>query len=66
MASTDGAKRRKLAPGPSQPRHKRLADAYVAEIVAMNELLRFVHSHGLAARGAARYIARATKVTPGR
>jgi hypothetical protein len=46
MASAEGAKRRKPAPGPPHLRHKRLTDAYVAQVVSLKELLRFVHSHG--------------------
>jgi hypothetical protein len=42
----DGAQRSKPAPGPTHLPHKRLTGAYVAEIVSLNGLLRFVHSHG--------------------
>jgi len=46
MAAADGAQRRKAAPGPPHLPHKRLTGAYVAKIVSLKELLRFVHSHG--------------------
>jgi very-short-patch-repair endonuclease len=46
MAATPCAKRRKLPFGPPPLQHKRLGDAYVAELVSLAELLRFVHSHG--------------------
>jgi hypothetical protein len=46
MRDPDGAKRSKLAPGPTHLPYKRLTDAYGAGIVSLKELLRFVHSHG--------------------
>ena len=46
MAATDGAKRPKALARPPQLQHKRLGDAYVAEVVSLAELLRFVHSWG--------------------
>lgn len=46
MAATDGAKRAKAPARPPQLQHKRLGDAYVAEVVSLAELLRFVHSWG--------------------
>jgi predicted transcriptional regulator of viral defense system len=46
MATTDGAKRAKPPARPPQLQHKRLGDAYVAELVSLGELLRFVHSWG--------------------
>jgi very-short-patch-repair endonuclease len=46
MAATDGAKRAKAPARPPQLQHKRLGDAYVADVVSLAELLRFVHSWG--------------------
>jgi very-short-patch-repair endonuclease len=46
MAATDGAKRAKPPARPPQLQHKRLGDAYVADLVSLAELLRFVHSWG--------------------
>jgi very-short-patch-repair endonuclease len=46
MSDSRGAKRSK-PPASSPPlRHKRLGGAYVAEIVSLDELLRFVHCNG--------------------
>lgn len=47
MAATDGAKRRKPPAPPPHLQHKRLGGAYVADLVSLDELLRFVHSHGV-------------------
>lgn len=49
MAATPqprGAKRRKSPAPPPPLQHKRLTDAYVADLVSLDELLRFVHSNG--------------------
>jgi very-short-patch-repair endonuclease len=46
MAATDGAKPAKPAAPPPHLQHKRLGDAYVADPVSLDELLRFVHSNG--------------------
>jgi hypothetical protein len=48
MATADSAKRGKPAAGPTHLPHKRVTGAYVAQIVSLKELLRFVHSHGQA------------------
>jgi very-short-patch-repair endonuclease len=46
MAPNDGAKRAKARPRPPHLQHKRLGDAYLADLVSLAELLRFVHSWG--------------------
>ena len=46
MGALDGAKRRKPAAPPPHLRHKRRGGAYVADVVSLGELLRFVHSSG--------------------
>lgn len=46
MAATDGAKPAKAPARPPQLQHKRLGDAYVADLVSLAELLRFVHRWG--------------------
>ena|SRR5690348_1455097 len=46
MAATDGAKPAKPPAPPPSLRHKRLEGAYVAKVVSLAELLRFVHRHG--------------------
>jgi very-short-patch-repair endonuclease len=46
MARTQGAKRRKPPAPPPHLQHKRPGGAYVAEVVSLDELLRFVHLRG--------------------
>jgi very-short-patch-repair endonuclease len=46
MAAADGAKRSKPAAPPPHLPHKRLQGAYVAAVVSLDELLRFVHLSG--------------------
>jgi hypothetical protein len=60
----DGAKRSKPAAGPTHLPHKRLTGAYVAEIVSVKELLRFVHCHGQGGTAVERVAARQLALIP--
>lgn len=46
MTADPGAQRNKAPRSPAPAQHKRPSGAYVAEVVSVGELWRFVHSHG--------------------